>query len=149
MGPYFYTGFTLVDITNTNDRSRVDSPRRQQQRNWETILQVTSLRTQPQHISGPIIIERNLDEWGSCVTFGEMYTGRHKIWVWEWAVDYEDIFSDGIHKLGLLERDFEQVPIINGLDETARFMLPIFYPYGAIKNVHILPYGVNINLLLP
>jgi hypothetical protein len=37
---------------------------------------------------------------------------------------------------GLLE-DLEQVPIITGLTETARFMLPIFYPYGSIKNIYI------------
>jgi len=33
-------------------------------------------------------------------------------------------------------QDFEQVPVVTGLTETARFMLPIFYPYGTIKNIY-------------
>jgi len=36
------------------------------------------------------------------------------------------------------------VPIIQGLNETAKFMLPIFYPHGAIKNIHFINQRVTI-----
>ena len=45
---------------------------------------------------------------------------------------------------GLLDKDFAEVPIIQGLNETAKFMLPIFYPHGAIKNIHFINQRVTI-----
>jgi len=52
---YFYTGVTLVDITatgvirHTNDNELL----RNQQRNWETVLQCIGIKAQPQLIEGP------------------------------------------------------------------------------------------------
>jgi hypothetical protein len=145
-GLHFYTGITLVDITATGvTRFRPDvEHQRNQQRNWETTLQVLGLRTQPLHIQGPVCVEQNISDW-DC--FGEMYEGVHKVWAWTWAVDREDIFLANGQDRALLEQDFEQVPIVNGLDETARFMLPIFHPHGAIKNIHFIPGAVNLSNL--
>jgi hypothetical protein len=144
-GLHFYTGVTLVDITPTGvTRFRPEvEHQRNQQRNWETVLQVLGLRTQPLHIRGPICVSEDLKEWRSA--FGEMYEGIHKIWVFTWAVDREDIFLANGADRDLLEKDFEQVPIVNGLDETARFMLPIFHPHGAIKNIHFFPGAINLD----
>ena len=131
----FYTGFTLVDITATGViRYRADQEnKRNQQRNWETVLQTIGLKTQPMMIQHPVVTESNLgDGW----EFGEYYQGRHKIWIWTFATETPDVFLIDGNSLGGLERDFEQVPIIQGLDETARFILPVFYPYGAIKNIY-------------
>jgi hypothetical protein len=44
-----------------------------------------------------------------------------------------------------LDQVFAKVPIICGLEETARFMLPIFYPYGAIKNIYFIKGRINLN----
>jgi hypothetical protein len=144
---HFYSGFTLVDITMTGvTRFRPEvEHERNQQRNWETTLQVLGLRTQPLYINGPICMERNISEWED--VFGEMYEGTHKVWVWTWAVDREDIFLADNDELGGLYKDFEQVPIINGLDETARFMLPIFHPHGAIKNIHFVSGRFRLDTL--
>lgn len=134
----FYVGLSLVDISATGvTRHRADQEyQRNQQRNWETVIQAMSLRTQPLMITEPEIIEENLDDvhW-----FGDMYTGRHKVWVWQFAVEHEDVFKLGDDPIGALLKDFEQVPVITGLDETAHFMLPMFYPYGAIKNIKFSP----------
>jgi hypothetical protein len=145
-GLHFYTGMTLVDITPTGvTRFRPEVEfERNQQRNWETVLQVLGLRTQPLHIRGPVCTEEDMSEYRE---FGEMYQGVHKVWVWTWAVDREDIFLANGQDRVLLEKDFEQVPIVNGLDETARFMLPIFHPYGAIKNIHFIPGAINLDKL--
>ena len=64
----FYTGITLVDITATGvTRHRVDNElERNQQRNWETVLQVIGLKAQPQLIDGPYCQTfeiDNYDQW--------------------------------------------------------------------------------------
>lgn len=134
----YYTGFTLVDITDTGvTRSRPGQEKqRNQQRNWETLLQVLSLRTQPQEISGPYVHEYELS--GGDSIFGEMYQGTHTVWHFSFGVEAINVFKNSQSDDGLLYNDFAQVPIVQGLDETARFMLPIFHPYGAIKNIHFI-----------
>jgi hypothetical protein len=107
---------------------------RNQQRNWETLLQCIGLRTQPQNIQEPIT---STCEDISVAEFGDFYTGTQKIWTWSWTVDREGVYDLADVPLAGLLQDIEQVPIITGLEETARFMLPIFYPYGTIKNIYI------------
>ena len=133
---YLFQGFTLVDITATgvirgNDP---DNTERNQQRNWETLLQCIGLRTQPQNIQEPQC--STFSDIG-IAEFGDFYSGTQKLWTWSWTVEREGVYDLGNVPLGGLLQDLEQVPIITGLEETARFMLPIFYPYGTIKNIYI------------
>ena len=133
----FYTGITLVDITATGVTRH--SPglelERDQQRNWETVLQVIGLSAQPLLVDGPYCNEYNLDE---VTVFGEMFTGVQKVWHFSFGVEHEDVFLLNGDHVGKLDKDFSQVPIVVGLTETAKFMLPIFYPYGAIKNIYFM-----------
>lgn len=132
---------TLVDITatgvvrNTGD----EDLERNQQRNFETVLQVLGLRTQPHVIRKPtteILSAEHVGFW-----FGEMYTQEpQRIWIFYFSADYPGAYSDAISPVGSLLKDFEEVPVITGLTETAKFMLPIFYPQGAIKNIHLMVY---------
>lgn len=141
-----FTGFTLVDITRTgvtHNRFEVES-KRDQQRNWETVLQCLGLRTQPMDILGPKVTEFYVDS----DTFGEMYVGKHKVWCWTFAIESEGVWQVGDDPLALLHKDFNEVPIIQGLDETARFMLPIFYTSGAIKNIFFRLGTLDLNSLL-
>jgi hypothetical protein len=133
----FYTGVTLVDITATGvTRHRVEQElERDQQRNWETVLQCIGLRAQPQLIDGPFCDEYTVDDTSF---FGEMYYGKQKVWLFSFGVEFDDVFLLDGDPVGQLDKDFAQVPIISGLDETARFILPIFYPYGAIKNIYFI-----------
>ena len=116
----YYRLYTLVDITQTNVTRGPDTVEREQQRNFDTVLQAIGLITQPQ-------------QW---LEFGEYFQGEQRVWVWQFATEHSDIFTIGTNSVGRLANAFDQVPIICGLDETARFMLPIFYPYGAIKNIY-------------
>jgi hypothetical protein len=129
----FFQGYSLVDITATGvTRGDNDSIERNQQRNWETVLQCIGLRTQPMHIQVPALVDIELDR----LEFGDFYTGIRRVWTWTWAAERIEIYDLPNKPLGGLQKDFEQVPIITGLTETARFMLPIFYPYGTIKNIY-------------
>ena len=140
----FYTGYTLVDITSTGvTRYRPEQEfERNQQRNWETVLQTIGLRTQPMMIKEPVVTESNLsDGW----EFGELFQGRHKIWVWTFAVEATDIYLVDTNPMAGLETDFEHIPFVQGLNETARFMLPIFCPSGTIKNVYFKNLAIDLN----
>jgi hypothetical protein len=131
LGPHFFQGFSLVDITATGiiRGNNIDEVKRNQQRNWETVIQCMGLRAQPQHIQEPVATEVALDH----LEFGDFYSGVQTVWMWQWTVESSGVYGQD---LVALHQDFEQVPIVTGLDETARFMLPIFYPYGTIKNVY-------------
>jgi len=140
----FFTGYTLVDITATGvTRHRTDQEfERNQQRNWETVLQALGLKTQPMMIKGPIYTDSNLDiGW----EFGEFYQGQHRIWIWTFGIEHEDVYGTYDDPTAGLLKDFEQVPVITGLNETARFMLPIFYPHGAIKNIYFKNLAIDLN----
>jgi hypothetical protein len=132
-GIYFFQGYSLIDITATGviRSARADAVDRNQQRNWETILQCIGLRTQPQNIQEPVSTTANLEY----LEFGDFYQGEQKIWTWSWTVESAGVY-DTDKPLSGLTQDFEQVPVVTGLTETAKFMLPIFYPYGTIKNVY-------------
>lgn len=136
---------TLIDITDTGE-VRGNSKQRDQQRNWETVIQVLSLKTQPIIIEGPYRID-NIDfqkQTGVLKFFGEFYkelSGTQSFWAIKFTSEQTDIYS-----IDQLYEDFEQVPIILGLDETARFMLPLFHSYGALKNIHFFTADeLNIN----
>lgn len=135
-GLQFFCGYSLVDITATGvirDQTATTMARNQQ-RNWETLLQCIGLRTQPHNIQASDTVETaNLSQY----EFGSLYTGEHRIWTWTWTTERESVYDLPNVPIGGLLQDLEQVPIITGLTETAGFMLPIFYPYGTIKNIYI------------
>lgn len=141
---YFYTGITLVDITATGviRHTAADEIQRNQQRNWETVLQCIGIKAQPLHIDGPYVTKLMIDQ---TTPFPEIYFGEHKCWIFSFGVEHQDVFlADGDPVKGLDEA-FQRVPIICGLEETARFMLPIFYPYGSIKNIYFIKGRINLN----
>lgn len=126
---------TLIDITETGEL-RGNSKQRNQQRNWESVIQVLSLKTQPTIIEGPVRID-DMDfrqHKNILQVFGEFYKelpGLQSLWAIKFNAELTDIYS-----IDQLYEDFEQVPVILGLDETARFMLPLFHSYGSLKNIH-------------
>jgi len=143
---YFYTGVTLVDITATGviRYSSANELQRNQQRNWETVLQCIGLKAQPQLIEGPYCKTVIIDE---TTVFPEIYYGEHRCWIFSFGVEYEDAFLVDNDPVTGLDEAFSKVPIICGLEETARFMLPIFYPYGAIKNICFMKGRINLNII--
>jgi hypothetical protein len=133
---------TLVDITPTgvirsNAANQDMQFKRNQQRNFETVLQVLSLRTQPHILKWPCSV-CNVKSTNIKQLFGETFHNtEHTVWELYFTADHPLAYNTNNGELSGLHSDFEQVPIITNLTETARFMLPIFYPYGSIKNIHI------------
>lgn len=142
----YFTGLTLIDVTPTGvTRSREsDNVERNQQRNLETLIQCTGLRCQVQHLQGPVAVYSDVSD----LEFGEFFEGEQKVWVWTWAVENPEVYGTDDDPLGILKIDFEQIPIVTGLTETAKFMLPIFYPHGTIKNVYFKKGQFDLNSIL-
>ena len=120
---------TLIDITETGV-TKGAGDHRNQQRNWETVLQLLGLKTQPLIVQSPVCFENeNLDFF----TFGDFYQGTHSVWAFQFRGERDDFYT-----IDQLEEDFEQVPVVLGLSETAKFMLPIFHSYGTLKNIYFI-----------
>jgi hypothetical protein len=131
---------TLFDITKTDyntRRARLESgattsgKERNQQINYETILQILSIRAQPENISVPEKSMCSLSDWGST------YKNPRKIPQWEFTfeIDREEIFDDGISELGFLLRDCQDVPMIVGLEEWAHIGIKLDCS-PELKNIH-------------
>lgn len=114
-----YRGYTLVDITRTNVvRADINNPQpRNQQRNWETLVQVLGLRAQLTVLGNPEVTTRELFP---------AYPGPQQVWTFKFGVEQDDVFSDGKDPFGLLISDCSNVPIITGLTETAKLVVPTF-----------------------
>lgn len=139
----YFTIVTLVDITKTGvTRNHPGNEhQRNQHRNWETVLQVLGIRAQPTVTEGPIT--DTVEEFVVKNLFGEMYSGEQRIWAASFSIEHRDVYKKDNNQLALLEEDFNQVPVITGLDETACFILPIFYSHGAIKNIAFQPSSLR------
>lgn len=83
-------------ITNTESWHRS----RNQQRNWETITQLISLRTQIDNLQDPV---RDQD-----------------LWQFEFEVENDNLFSNGVDTLAVLKLDCAGVPMLTNLNESAK-----------------------------
>jgi hypothetical protein len=73
---------------------------RNQQRNFESILQLISLFTQPLNITQP------------------SYHSQQQSWVFEFDIEYQSVFDYENDRLGLLKKHCHGIPMILGLNET-------------------------------
>lgn len=113
--------YTLFDITKTGvlNRSRpgVDIEnvdewfiKRTTQCNFDTILQVISLRAQPDVVNEPREMSMVIDD----SNFGYIYKDKkkHTIWTFDFEVQHSSVFEDGIQDMGALYKDCEGVPML-------------------------------------
>lgn len=113
--------YTLFDITNTGilNRARpsddvIDTNdwyrKRNTQCNFDTILQVISLRAQPDVVNSPKILEYVVIDTHD---FGEKYKNtKCNVWTFDFEVQHSSVFEDGKIDLGALYKDCESVPMI-------------------------------------
>lgn len=99
---------TKFDITSTGIKNNFAKKAgtswhkaRNQQRNWETINQVISLRALPENISIPTKVE----------------TPGHSAWEFEFDIEQAGSLELNDDAVGLLKIDCKDVPMLIGLDE--------------------------------
>ena len=85
-------GTRITDVESWN-RSR------NQQRNWETVTQLISLRTQVNNLTMPVKI--------------------NDLWQFDFEVDNENLFLNDSDPLAILKEDCTGVPMLTGLNESA------------------------------
>lgn len=120
---------TLVDITRTQV-SRFDSDRLKfsQQTNFNTLLQAINLRANIEWHSDPVRDTGSLPD---------PFNGKAAHWTWEFETERDDLFLRDTNPVGLLEDDINNVPIIDGLTNTAIIDPAVFKSQGEHKNIHI------------
>ncbi|NDB64852.1 MAG: hypothetical protein EB168_04170 [Euryarchaeota archaeon] len=117
--------WTLADITETKFTGRPKNQHelrlRNQQRNLETFLQLIGMRNQPTLMLPPTQLkEQDISPYN----FGEHYLQsvgfRYNVWMFAVDVEQPSAFDNQNGRLQALMEDFDGVPIITGLEETAR-----------------------------
>lgn len=116
----------MFDITKTNVSNRrkhleinnttIQNKERNQQSNFETVLQIISLRSQPENITNPEKISINLS---NDTRWGKQYKSKNKIpgWTFTFTVSHTNVFILNDNKLGSLLLDCNDVPMITKLEE--------------------------------
>ena len=132
--------YTLFDITKTNvtNRSKPSEDvttwlhNRNTQCNFDTILQVISLRSQPEVVKNPEKLK--IDKF---TKFGFLYDIKQLdfCWVFEFEIQHSSVFDNGINELGALYTDCNNVPMIKCHTEILN--LATFLDTSAeLKNIH-------------
>lgn len=133
---------TLFDITQTGvlNRSKPIEEdmndwvnRRNTQCNFDTVLQVISLRSQPEVVRVPVGVEISDVE---LELFGFLYnTEQINCWKFDFEIQHPSVFENGITPLGALYKDCEGVPMI--LCDNQHSMCPKFLVTSPeLKNIH-------------
>ena len=137
--------YTLFDITDTGIRSHIRSAQfpmldkhgneiqneqewnkaRNQQRNWETIIQIISLRAQPVRIIGPRKVPirwKNRSE-------------NTYAWKLNFEVEHSSVFYSDNNELGALINDAKNVPMLVNLNEYVD-LKPYLILEGSLLNTY-------------
>lgn len=134
-----YIACTLVDITNTGVTSRSQNhTAHHQEQNFNTLIQLLSLRTQPFECSVSKLEAQDM----SAYEFGSNYTGTiQDVWELEFSVETVDIWREGNNPMYHAGIDCDQVPVYTGLLETA-LIAPFFSAQCPLtKNIHFKSAG--------
>lgn len=138
---------TLFDITPTGVKNRRPADvtgkelselvkRQQQQSNYDTVLQVISLRSQPESISQVKKSDILLND----SDFGFLYSSNQEdnsiaAWSFTFTVQHDSVFQNDDGVLGELFNDCEQVPMIINLSESVK-LTPQLNVDTDLKNIH-------------
>lgn len=104
--------YTLADITESRARKGDNSLEVKQQQNFLTVLQTIGLRVNPEYSFPPELI----NDLPKKYNLGAKYKTKQNIWVFNFDIEYEDALS-----IDMLVNDFNLIPFISNLTETAKF----------------------------
>jgi hypothetical protein len=95
---------------------------RNQQRNWETLIQLLSMRTQIFNLEEP--------------------TKSQDIWSFEFETETPDVFGPPENPVAVLLSDADGIPMINHLDNPTE-LPPVLTVSGPAKNIWFMPISIN------
>lgn len=143
---YRITCYTLFDITQTGVLNRAKPGddqdydkwflNRNTQANFDTILQVINLRSQPEVITNPkktFIKFNEFEHFG--FLFQQIEDETYPCWTFTFDIAHHSVFNDGENELGSLYNDCHGVPMI--LCGTEFSKLPNFLDISPeLKNIY-------------
>ena len=97
---------------------------RNQQRNWETITQILSLRTQLFALTDPIADQ----------------TGTR--WMFEFETEFDGVYGPDTDPVSVLRADAEGVPMLRELDNNPD-IATVLITEGARQNIWFAPISIN------
>jgi len=105
-----YRIITLVDITRADpDKKETDPVKKNQQANFNTLVQTIGLRSNITWIKDP------QKKTGSLPL---SIKGKATHWIWEFDCEREDVFLKNLDPTGLLADDLHGVPVIDRLENS-------------------------------
>lgn len=127
-----FTIVTSVDITATGVRRKSDDEdwfvKRNQQRNYDTLIQVLSLRCQP------LIIDTETVNLPPAKFLSNLNVDCVKLWLLTFETERDDVIGSNGE---LFLEDVAGVPIMTGLTETVPSFPQQFIIRGNLKNIDI------------
>lgn len=116
---YTISCYVLFDVTPSRVASKYRADmdaemvyQRNTQCNFDTILQVISLRSQPEVTKYPEKIEVAFDDDRFGFLFEAEEDKKYPCWVFEFEIMHHSVFDDGVTELGALYSDCDNVPMI-------------------------------------
>lgn len=107
---------TVVDVTETHARRGDEKKLINQQANYNTMIQTIGLRVNINPVSC-ISVVSDVSKLG----FGSSIKGKQRYWKFTFDIEYEDSLT-----ADMLASDFDLVPVITQLDDTAKITNNIF-----------------------
>lgn len=105
--------------------------KRNTQCNYDTIIQVISLRSQPENMTIPKKAIGKADKFGYLYQKKKNYT----IWQFEFEIQHHSVFENGITPLGALYNDCDGVPMIKCDEQYDKLQL-VLNTSLELKNIH-------------
>ena len=124
------------DLKNIINNQETWNISRNEQRNWETLVQCISIRAQP------IMLQEPTSETISIGSLGFDYKGKHKVWTMGFGFENADIFKDSGDPVKLLTDQLNIIPILTNLQETVKLTTSAIATTGA--KVNTLCYQIDI-----
>jgi hypothetical protein len=132
-----YQIITLVDITRSNPpRDSSDARLLGQQSNFNSLLQALNIRSNIFYDQAPVADKGRLPE---------PFAGKGTYWVFEFETERDDVYRLDKDQAGLLKQDLDGIPIIDDLDNSVSFKLPVFKTTGKDVNTTIVEITQKIN----
>ena len=120
----YYSCYTLFDIGSVPTYGSNTS-------NWQTAVQLISLRAQPLVLDYPKMITANLGMY----SFGSKHKGLHRVWQLRFGIA-PTAFRPGEDPVTALMADCDMVPMITGLGETAHLDVPCMQTAEFSRNTY-------------
>ena len=119
--------YCLFDITATGvtqNRATGDQQARNQQRNWDTMMQLVGMRTQVFNVQGPGIVD----------SVESPFAKDQRTWKFTFEIEPEAQWLVDGDEFWVLKQDSDGTPMITGLSESSNIE-PIIRTSGSHTNV--------------